>query len=270
MGSRAAKPRRLPSRAQAVGRLRVWLLRHGYPRLEMLLIVMLTGGSGLVASFVLVHGGLLHMGWRYLAALATAYAMFMALLWLWLRWRADDCGDPGLDLLPDALPGDHGGSCHPSLELPEAAVGHGGEFGGGGASASFDAAPGEAISDSGPVGELVEGASGVLDADEAAIPLVVILALLAIFAALLAATVWMVWSAPLFFAELLLDGVLMGGLYRRLKRLESQHWVEVALRRTALPYAGVVVLVAGSGFLLQGLYPEAHTLGQVLAQARAG
>ena len=55
-------------------------------------------------------------------------------------------------------------------------------------------------------------------------------------AALLLSSLWVVYSAPVLFAELLVDGVLAASLYRRLRGLESQHWLETALKRTVWPF----------------------------------
>lgn len=64
--------------------------RHGYPRLEMGLIVALTGGVGFLSSNALLHFGLHTMWLRYLAALGVAYGAFLGLLGLWLRYRGSE------------------------------------------------------------------------------------------------------------------------------------------------------------------------------------
>jgi hypothetical protein len=50
------------SRATEVQRIRVRVERDGYPRLHMALLVLITGGAGFVASFLLLHAGL-HQMW---------------------------------------------------------------------------------------------------------------------------------------------------------------------------------------------------------------
>src|SRR5688500_5100123 len=78
------------SRHQIIQRLRRQLERHGYPRLQMLLLVALTGGAGFLASYGLLHAGLETLAWRYGLAVAIAYVFFLLLLWLWLRTGAED------------------------------------------------------------------------------------------------------------------------------------------------------------------------------------
>lgn len=59
---------RFASRAQAVRDLRARLESGGWPRLQMLLLVMLTGASGFIASFVRLASGMQRMGAHYLLA----------------------------------------------------------------------------------------------------------------------------------------------------------------------------------------------------------
>lgn len=258
-----------PSREQEIGRLRAVLERAHTPRFDMSLIVALTGASGLLASFLLLQGGVLHMGWRYLAALVIAYLVFLGLLWIWLRFRKSDFE------LPDAGSGDFGGSGGEAVDCPEPFVPQGGQFGGGGASGSFegsglvpgpDGGAGEAVMDAGK--SVIDKLGGVAEADEAAVPLFLLAALMAILLALLVAAVSIVAGAPSLFAELLLDGVLAGGLYRRLRRLEHRHWLEVAVRRTAVPFLLAALVVCATGFAVHLTMPGAHTLSQAFAQFR--
>lgn len=256
------------SRAQAVAQLRSNLLRQSWPRLQMSLLVSLTGGAGLLASFLMLHAGITSMSWRYPLALLAAYGVFLLLLWLWLRTRVDDWVDvPDLNLdipLPSArsLPGWHPGG--------------GGDFAGGGASASFSPpmpaasslpvpAPtnlSHSVADGASDG-LADGLGAVgdaLDADELAIPLLVV----ALAIGLALSSFYVVYSAPTLFAELLLDGALSATLYRRLRHIERQHWVNTALRRTVWPFALTALLLAAVGWGLQSLAPQAHTLGEAI------
>lgn len=260
------------SRDEAVGRLRHDLQTHGWPRSQMTLLVALTGGAGLLASFLLLHAGLDSMTLRYPLALLMAYGVFLLLLWLWLRTKAEDwtdLPDPGIDLsAPNRVPGD----AHP---VPARSSGQGGEFGGGGASASFDApAPAHPLMQRPPVqvhGSRTDtsgafdglGSAGDLgDADEFAIPLLVTL----LAAGLALSSLYVVYSAPTLLAELLLDGALSATLYRRLRGIERRHWVSTALRNTALPFVMTALLLTAVGWGLQSAAPGARSLGDALHQ----
>lgn len=110
------KPRRIHfTRSQAILRLQHRLEKDAYPRIQMGLIVTLTGGAGLLFSFVLLHAGMANMALRYPLALVAAYVVFLCLLWLWMRTKADDYLD-----LPDAAinQGSPGGSGGIGISLP--------------------------------------------------------------------------------------------------------------------------------------------------------
>lgn len=248
------------TRTKAVLRIKHRLEQDSYPRLQMSLIVGLTGASGLLFSFLMLQAGVTNMTLRYPLALLLAYGFFLFLLWLWLRTKDDDYTDlPDLINLvpsPSPSPGSGGG--------PIPFQGGGGSFGGGGAGGSFDgpALPGSAELDIGtPLGEAV-GAVG--EADELAVPIVA--AIFAIGIAL--ASLYVVYVAPVLFAELFVDGVLSYALYRKIKGAESPHWLASAIRRTAIPFLLTGVFVAIVGASLSVYAPEAHSIGQALQQAR--
>jgi len=239
-------PRRLHlTRYHAILRLKRRLEQDSFPRIQMSLIVGVTGAAGLLFSFVMLELGVTSMALRYPLALLMAYGVFLLLLWLWLRTKAEDY----LDIPDFSGSGSSGsGDCTPAFE------GSGGHFGGGGASGSFDMPTG---ADSSPLSDAV-GAVG--DADELAIPLLVI-----VFAVGLAlASFYVVYVAPMLFAELLVDSALSYALYRRIKATDSPHWVESAVRRTALPFVLTAVFVSATGAAMAAYAPGAHSIGQVV------
>jgi hypothetical protein len=63
----------------------------------MFFLASLTGLAGLTSSFVLLHGGVDTMLMRYPLAVGCAYLVFLFLLWLWLRTKADDYVDGPTD-----------------------------------------------------------------------------------------------------------------------------------------------------------------------------
>lgn len=241
-----------PNRLREVHRIRATLEREGYPRLQKLLLVAITGAAGFLASYVLLRAGVTAMWLRYLIAVAIAYIVFLALLWLWIRTKADDYMDVS------SLPG---GGRSRGVEFS----GGGGEGGGGGATGSFDidespmsVQPG----DNSPIGDVLSSAA---EAEDFAIPLVA----LAVLAVLALSSLWVIYSAPVFFAELVLDGILATTLYRRLRRLESKHWLETAVRRTLVPFICVAIIAALTGWGAALHSPGAHSLGEVLVHARS-
>ena len=102
--------------------------------------------------------------------------------------------------------------------------------------------------------------SAVGDADELAIPLLAI----AFALGLALASLYVVYAAPMLFAELLVDGALSYALYRRIKAADSPHWLESAVRRTALPFVLTGVFVSITGAAMAAYAPGAHSIGQVM------
>ena len=243
------------TRDHAIERTRRRLQRDGFPRLQMALLVALTGGVGFLASFALLHAGMHAMAWRYPLALGVAYLFFLFLLWLWLRTRASDWLDwPNV---PSGSSGPRGGG---AAETPLRSGG-GGDFGGGGASADFTVA--EASGPALPEVELpsvgdAAGAAG--DADELAIPLLALL--LALGLAL--ASLWVVWTAPALLSEVLVDGTLSFTLYRHLRRTQPRHWLTTAVRRTVMPFLLTAVFLAVAGGVLSAAAPGARSIGEVV------
>lgn len=245
------------SRHELVARMRSELERRGFPRLQMMLLVALTGGAGFLASYGLLHAGVEELAVRYGLAVVIAYLVFLLLLWLWLRTSRDSY--EGLEdvvaEIVDAIP-DQGG------EIATPYHGSGGRFGGGGSTARW-----EESSKSEPLVELPEvpDVPEIPDVDEAAIPLAVLLFVGVIVVTALAASASVVYSAPILFAELMVDGLLSATLYRRLRRMEPRHWLQTALRRTLVPFGITAVVLMFVGVGLSIYAPEARTLGEVFA-----
>ena len=214
-----------------VARVRERLLRIGSPRVRMLLIVMLTGACGLLASYLLLRAGLLSMPVRYTLALLVAYLAFLGLL----RLFVDDvhAGNPD-------LPGSGGsGTYEPSSA--QASTMH------------------DVIDARGSRGGNGGWLDGIGLADEFVLPLLLLIAALAVAFA----SAWIVASAPTLFAELFVDCALSAGLYRRLRTLEARHWLDTALRHTIWPFATTALAIILFAFAAQYYRPLAHSLGDV-------
>jgi hypothetical protein len=77
---------------KALERLRMRLLRRGLPRLQMTVIVTVTGVVAFLFSFLLLRAGLTSMALRYPLAATLAYLLFLGQLRIWLaavRRRAE-------------------------------------------------------------------------------------------------------------------------------------------------------------------------------------
>ena len=175
-------------------------------------------------------------------------------LWLWLQGRR-----LGLDLDLPFLNFDLSG---PSPSGGNAYFGGGGSFSGGGASGSW----GKSIASSLTSGEssASPGFDIDLDLEEGWL---IILALIALAGGLIA-SFYVIYIAPALLADILVDGVLVAGLYARVKRIEQRHWLRAAFRHTWLPAALAAILFTFAGYLLQKAVPEAHSIGDIWRYVR--
>ena len=210
----------------------------------MLILVSLTGGAGFLTSFTLLHSGFDAMGPRYLVSCLVAYMAFLLLLWLWLKSQLSELVDS-----MDAL-GSPGSSAHGDVR------GGGGHFGGGGASGTFDTPADHGIVD--------DAVSAVASAEELAIPVVVVIVGIAV----LASTLFVVYSAPVLFAELLLDSLLAAGLYRRLRKINHSHWLQTAVQRTVWPFVLTALSLTVAGWAMSHFAPNAHSMGEAIRIAK--
>ncbi|WP_295550593.1 hypothetical protein [uncultured Stenotrophomonas sp.] len=240
------------SRGGEVVRARRHLQQRGWPRLQMALIVALTGAAGFLASHLLRLAGVDAMLLRYPMAVLQAYGVFLLLMWIWIRWRWDDVLDGLSSEVGGGSPSAHGGVA----ESPWSSVG--GRSGGGGASASWNES---AQAGGGDAGELP--LTGLAE-DEAGLPLLVILGIVALVATVLLASMWVVWSAPVLMAELLVDAAIASGLYRRMQGMQEQGWWRVCVTHTIWPLLGLLLFFAVLGWLAQELVPGASHLLQVI------
>ncbi len=233
-------------RAQEVAQSRGRLERVGWPRLQMAGIVTVTGAAGLLASFLLLEGGVESMLLRYPLAVIIAYAVFLLLMWIWTRLGADATVDAA-----DAYLSTRGSSSGAGEW-----AGAGGGSGGGGSSASWTPS-----SDVAPAADA--SALDAVDSD-AVLPLMALLVLAAVAAACVIAAGWVVWTAPVLMAELLVDGAIAAGLYKRMRNVQAQGWWWLCVRHTFWPLVGVLAFFVALGGVADHLAPEANTLMQAL------
>ena len=242
------------------------LMRKGKPRLLVSLILTVTGLAGFLVSYVLLHSGMTRMWLRYPLAILFAYCVFLMLLRLWLslqrpRRSENETGDLE-DLGPDfTLPDQFFPSPHAGPADGFKFSGGGGDAGGAGAGgnwgpqASLSSFSSSAATGGGSSG----GGGGGFDLDEGAFIVIAI----AVIAGAVIAVLYVVYVAPALLAEILVDGVLVAGLYRELKGVEQRHWLRSAVRKTMLPALIAAVLFSIGGYALQRAAPKARSVGEV-------
>ncbi|MGH7794031.1 MAG: hypothetical protein ACREQ2_03890 [Candidatus Binatia bacterium] len=132
-------------------------------------------------------------------------------------------------------------------------AGEGGNFGGAGASASFDdAAPAGSLesstglSVSGGGEEMISKATDAASIDLDELWLIVLALFGLVSGAVLA--FYAIYIAPALLAEIFVDGVLIAGLYRRLRGYDTQHWLKAAVKRTWLPVTGMAASLQSADY----------------------
>ena len=220
------------------------LLQDSMPRIQMSLILLFTGLAGFLASFSLLQLDVSRMWIRYPIAILIAYGVFLLLLrlWLWMYGR-----DMEVDLDPDLA--------EVVLDLPS---------GGSGPSevSHFNAKADIGDSHAGGSSSWWSGIDFDLDLEEGWF---LVLAIIVLIGALIA-SLYIIYMAPLLLAEILIDGVLLAGLYKRVKHIDQQHWLRAAVRRTIIPALLIAVFFSIAGFAMQRVAPEAHSIGSFWKQ----
>ncbi len=200
--------------------------------------ILVTGGgtAAFLSSAAMLRLGLTAMWIMYPLAVAMGYGVFLLLLWAWLSryqqkaQRAESSGT-SLDLPDLGGSGRSFGGRSGEAPIPFG----GGRSGGGGAGGSFDApAPAVLPQAVPPLEGQVEGivqawgdspsllkdlGLDVPDLDEATV-VVVALVITAAVVVCVFASLYVVFIGPHLLAEILFDGALVTGLYRRFGKLE--------------------------------------------------
>lgn len=245
----------------------------------MSLIVAGSLGMAVVANKFLLVAGLDTMWLRYLWAMVASYLAFLLGIKCWLlyagyAWPRKSNVDADL---PDLSGGGWGGGGGPSGGSEPVFSGGGGDFAGAGASGDFNAA-GNAIADGGSdaassIGDAVSKAGSAVGdlggGDEGGCALVLALILISIvLAAVFGSAVYIVLNAPAILAEAVFEVLLAGGLVRASRRAEKASWVQGVFRVTWAPFALILAVVMAFTAWAHVAYPQAHTVSQLLAQAR--
>lgn len=223
---------RFPTREQLVEKAKA---RMAVPRVQMMLLLAAAGGAGFLVSYGLLQFGVDRMALRYPLAVGVAYLVFFLLLRLWLAFQREpvECTLDGLDLAVDAA--DAGVDVLSAAGQPFAPM---------------------------PVAPRSERPSldlDVPDLDEG----IFLIVLAAVAAVVLGAVFYVIYLAPLLLAEVLVDGLLLVGFYKKLKGPEPEHWALCAVRRTWIAALVVAVTFFFAGVVFENLAPEARSIGGV-------
>jgi hypothetical protein len=208
--------------------------------------------AGFLTSFSLLHLGVSRMWLRYPIAILVAYGVFFVLLSLWLFLQRHSLADTDLSVL-DFTP--------PNTSSPEEILPFGGgNAGGGGAGGSWGQSVSSTSTPSSGGGSSISADVGFdLDFGEGCLLLIAALAIIGG----LVASLYVIYIAPALLAEILVDGALVAGLYRRVKHIEPGNWMQTAFRKTFVPALISAVFFTVAGVALQKAVPTALSIGDV-------
>ncbi len=259
-------------------------------RLHMSLILLATVCAGLLATRMMLALHLTNVVVRYPLAVGFAYLIFFICVKLWLKYMVPlplirsgrDTSGSRLDIL-----GSSSSSASSGGSTPASPGFHGGgaDFGGAGASGSFDAAP-SAISEGtaevmvagldtgGGVAEATGGVAGdaaggvvgdaasALDDPKGCFVAVVLIAIAAVF---VGAGVYLVFEAPFILSEAAFQVILTAGLVRGARRIERGDWLGSVFKATWIPFAITLLLSLLAGYLLHHYFPGVTRISELFA-----
>ena len=268
-----------------------WLRDYGSPRLVMSLMLASTIGCGFLVSVALHRAGMGAPLWRYPLAVLAAWAVFLGLVsvWVWWQRRANTATETAenvrgarqskssssTDWTGGIGPGNGGGGAGGGRSSASWGGG-GGRFGGAGASDSFAEAPVQGFASgfgSGSVSSRSGSKGGGWDLDFAGDDtgfVVLLIGIIVVAAAVFGIVFYAVYSAPTFFAELLIDGGVGTWLYKRADVAHRPDWLTTAMRRSVWPVMVLLVMFIALALVMRHVAPGATTLGQAWQVVSAG
>jgi hypothetical protein len=236
----------------------------------MLVIVSGAAATAFLTSAALLWAGVRYMPVRYAIASLLGYAVFVWLVRGWLAARnRREAGNRLVENAADAvdvvnivdLPGAVVRTTTSGTREVPVGIFQGGRSGGAGASASFGSTPPQvpAMVMAPVPSESGSAPSWAAGLDDDSVKLLPLLAVAAIVIGLFAAGS-VVWSAPQLLAEILVDGVIAGQAYRRLR---TGNWSGGVVRRTWKPMLAIFlafVLLGSAGHYFD---PTADSIGDL-------
>jgi hypothetical protein len=212
------------------GRVRRALVRYmekkGWPRVMLSLVILVTGLAGFLLSFALLRLGLESMGVRYPLAVLGAYAIFLGLMRLWVEHERHHLDPNDADLQAELAN---------SITEPPPRV--------------IDAQRGSWLDSL----DLLNLSDDILS---------LAFWLFAAVVGLLILLITIIGAAPILIAEVLVDALLVGLLYQRLRIPATEHWLGGAIRKTWTHLLLFILLLTFIGFTLDVMAPGSNTIGQ--------
>jgi hypothetical protein len=221
----------------------------------MSIILITTIIVGLISTKSLLAFNVDDVRIRYPLVVLVSYLAFIIFIRIWLYYikYRDKILENTLDLLDIPF---NSTSNDSTVTIEQCMESGGGEFGGAGASGSFDL----------PGRDIVEGgASSIVDtADFIEEGALILVPLMIVLTVVFGAGIFLIYEAPIILSEVALEFILAGTLIKRAKEIDSPNWVGSAIRMTWLPFAITMVLAIGFSFVLHSMFPEINAISEIL------
>jgi hypothetical protein len=237
-----------------------------FTRFHMSLILFGTILSGVIFSKIFLVVGLHNIIVRFFIVLVLAYLSFFVFMKLWLHYlttpyRKKRIGENLMDAA-DAIaiiPDFSSTSSAPDM------TGHGGEFGGGGASGAWsDASVPSEMTVSAGIAETTESTSETVTeaaseaiseiADEGGILLIpLVLLLLIIFGG----GIYLIYAAPAIISEAAFELILATTLIKKARTIDNPNWMGSVFRATWPAFTLTLVITIIAGWALMAYCPQA-------------
>jgi len=221
------------SRTEAVKRIAQYLRQKSQPRLLLFVILLFTGIVGAASSFLMLHVGLEAMYLRYPIAALILYLVFLLLLRLWQSHQAHQ---PDLAIQLGTEPSVN---TTPNVQMEDKKTGPKRSF--------LDAL--DAID----LLNIFDDTPGLL-----------ICLLIAVITGALALLGLVLSFAPILLAEVLLDGLLVVGIWGRFKKSGDENPLRAAFRITRIPALIVILALFVIGYVFKLVDPSANSIGDVI------
>ena len=248
-------------------------IRNVFTRFHMSLILLGTILSGVIFSKILLIGGLQHMIIRFIIVLTFAYLSFFLFMKLWLHYLTTPYRKKRQDgSLLDAVDVISSVPDFSSTSTAKVVKGHGGEFGGAGASGSWENVSGASdipVSEgmtgaSESIGEITAETSGEAIsglADEGGILLIPLaLLLLGIFGG----GIYLIYEAPVIISEAAFELILATTLIKKARKIDNPNWMGSVFRSTWPAFSLTLVIAIITGWALMAYCPQATKITEVL------
>jgi hypothetical protein len=260
---------------------KVRFVRSVFTRFHMTLILLGTVLSGLLFSKLFLTIGIHKMFLRYPIVVVCSYSCFFLFMKLWLTYltypyrKGRNHGSSDVIDALVQLPDSAGSS---RVSTPSFTPG-GGEFGGAGASATFEQssvitalpADGLAGASEGVAESMADGVGGtaaegvgdaVADSADDGVLILVLLGILLL--AVLGTGMYLIYEAPTIFSEAAFQFVLAAGMVKKSNKMDTPDWVGSVFRSTWKPFLFTLIAACALAWVATSFCPQAMKLSEVV------